>query len=146
MTALPRACLGCGRRVRGRSRCKTCTALRERATKTARRPERRTYSEQQRRARTVADWRIQVGDWCPGYERPAHQAAHLQADHVVEVSAGGSEDGPLQVLCSSCNNAKARATFARMMGVSPLATTPSPPAPPKFATLSGDAAPGPVAG
>jgi hypothetical protein len=103
--------------------------VRERLTKTQRRPLRRTYSEQQRRARTVADWRIQVGDWCPGYQVPAHAAAHLQADHVTEVAAGGREDGPLQVLCPACNSRKARATFARMLAVPPKAGPTSPPRP-----------------
>jgi hypothetical protein len=102
--------------------------LRERITKTQRRPERRTYTEQQRRARTVAEWRIQVGDWCPGYGVPTHQAARLQADHVTEVSAGGREDGPLQVLCPACNNRKARAAFVRMMALPPSDATTSPPA------------------
>jgi 5-methylcytosine-specific restriction protein A len=140
---LPRACLGCGRRVRGRSRCTDCTAQIERA-KAQRRPDRRTYTETRRRARTVAEWRIQVGDWCPGYGRPAHAAAKLQADHVVEVGAGGPEDGPLQVLCPACNNRKAAATFARMLAGSPTGRPLSPRVPANFATHSGDLDGGPV--
>ena len=96
---LLRACLDCGKQVRGKPRCGTCTARVARA-KAAKRPGMRTYSETERRRRLVADHRATIGDWCPGLEdHPAHPSADLVADHVVEVAITGLETGPLRVLC-----------------------------------------------
>ena len=103
---LPRPCLDCGRSVRGKPRCSGCTAKRDQA-KAAKRPGLKTYSETERRRRAVADHRAQVGDWCggvPELHRPAHPAANLTADHLIEVAAGGLESGPLRVLCRSENS------------------------------------------
>jgi 5-methylcytosine-specific restriction protein A len=143
---LRRACLGCGRIVRGASRCPPCQAERDRA-KRARRPELDRYVEQQRRRRAVAHHRATVGDWCPGVPelgRPAHPAANLSADHVVEVAAGGREDGPLVVRCVPCNSARSanvtRRALAELVG-SPQGTAAPTPRPPKFPTHTGDDGP-----
>jgi len=118
---LTRACLDCGRQVRGKPRCSGCTAKQERA-KAAKRPAMRTYSETERRRRLVADHRAEVGDWCPGLEdHPAHPSADLVADHVVEVAIGGLETGPLRVLCRAENSRRS----ARVLDVA-LNRDPSP--------------------
>jgi 5-methylcytosine-specific restriction enzyme A len=104
--SLKRPCLGCGRLVRGNSRCADCRAIRERL-KRARRPERATAAAIARNAAAVADHRATYGDWCPGGPgHPAHPSADLTADHVTEVAAGGPEDGPLVVRCRSYNSAR----------------------------------------
>lgn len=64
------------------------------------------WGERQRRAATVRAWIEEYGYWCPGYQVPAHAADVLTADHIVAVGAGGPEDGPLTVLCRSCNSRK----------------------------------------
>jgi 5-methylcytosine-specific restriction protein A len=101
-------CLGCGRLIdkaasrrqgrhkRGWGRCEGCAAGSYIST-----------AETQRRAETVAAWRAVHGDRCPGWRRPPHAASDLTADHVDAVGAGGREDGPLSVLCRSCNGRKA---------------------------------------
>jgi 5-methylcytosine-specific restriction protein A len=145
---LLRSCLGCGRSVRGRPRCVDCERDYQRA-KRAKRPD--LYAdaaERRRRARTVADHRAIVGDWCPGWSgQPAHQSADLTADHVREVAAGGRPDGKLVVRCRSCNAARsthlARRALAAM-AVPPRGVPASTPRPPKFPT-HGDDGPGPVA-
>ncbi len=109
MSELRRPCLGCGRLVRGSSRCPAC------ATATAaRRPTKPTragytWPEQQRRRSVVAAWRAEHGEVCPGWCRPEHPVVppnRLTADHIVAVGSGGSQAGELQVLCRSCNSAK----------------------------------------
>ncbi|PSR63987.1 hypothetical protein C8259_09045 [Nocardia nova] len=65
----------------------------------------RDYREQQRRAAAVRAHRARRGDWCPGWRRPPHPSADLTADHITPV-ASGRPDGPLQVLCRSCNSRK----------------------------------------
>lgn len=67
----------------------------------------RTWAERQRRARAVRAHRREHGDWCPGYQVPAHPATDLTADHVTPIARGGRPDGPLTVLCRSCNSRKA---------------------------------------
>jgi 5-methylcytosine-specific restriction enzyme A len=144
--ALARACLGCGRLVRGASRCQRCQRDRERA-KSARRPEYKTAAETRRRREAVAAHRAQVGDWCPGVpelHRPAHPSAKLTADHVVEVAAGGPEGGPLVVRCGPCNSARSANVTRRALaelGVSPKGDDPTTPCPPKFPTHTGDDGP-----
>ncbi|MDH6679241.1 5-methylcytosine-specific restriction protein A [Rhodococcus sp. LBL1] len=66
----------------------------------------RTWAERQRRAQTVADHKATHGNWCPGYQVPAHASDRLTADHITPVAAGGAPDGPLGVLCVSCNSRK----------------------------------------
>ena len=127
---LRRACLDCGKLGRWRSRCPQCEALRERA-KVAARPDRKSYAETKRRREAVAAHRAEVGDWCPGVPelgRRAHPSASLQADHVVEVAAGGPEAGPLVVRCGPCNSA--RSANVR----SPLSRTTTPPRTSNFPT------------
>jgi 5-methylcytosine-specific restriction enzyme A len=103
---LTRACLGCGKAVRGKPRCGDCQRVKDMA-KRARRPDLDDHHERERRRRVVADHRAIVGDWCPGYaKRPAHPAADLTADHVREVAKGGRPDGQLVVRCRSCNAAR----------------------------------------
>jgi hypothetical protein len=104
---LTRACLDCGKQVRGKPRCRDCHARIDQA-KQARRPDLHNNTrERERRRLAVADHRAIVGDWCPGWERqPAHPAADLTADHVREVATGGRPDGRLVVRCRSCNSAR----------------------------------------
>jgi len=117
--SLVRACLDCGRQVRGKPRCSGCTAKQDRA-KATRRPAMRTYQETERRRRLVADHRARVGDWCPGLgDHPAHPSADLVADHVVEVAAGGPEAGPLRVLCRAENGRRSARVLSRMLGPDP---------------------------
>ena len=133
---LLRACLDCGKQVRGKPRCGTCTARVARA-KAAKRPGMRTYSETERRRRLVADHRATVGDWCPGLEvHPAHPSADLVADHVVEVAVSGLETGPLRVLCRQENSRRSARVLARYM-----ARDPSPAEQPITLSTSGDSGP-----
>jgi len=66
----------------------------------------RTTAERRRRAAAVTTHRQAHGDWCPGWGRPGHQSTDLTADHITPVAAGGPPDGPLSVLCRSCNARK----------------------------------------
>jgi 5-methylcytosine-specific restriction protein A len=61
-----------------------------------------------RRKAAVDNHRTEHGDWCPGWNRPPHPSADLTADHITEISDGGHPHGELQILCRSCNAAKAR--------------------------------------
>lgn len=67
----------------------------------------RDWTETNRRRAAVKAWRDKHGDWCPGHGRPGHASADLTADHVAPVARGGAPDGPLAVLCRSCNGRKA---------------------------------------
>jgi 5-methylcytosine-specific restriction enzyme A len=128
---LTRACLDCGKQVRGKPRCADCKRQHDRPkdqAKRARRPDLNRNAEIQRRRRAVAEHRATVGDWCPGVPelgRGAHPAANLTADHLVEVGAGGREDGPLVVRCGPCNSARS-ANVTRQVLSRLTATTPSP--------------------
>ena len=131
---LRRACLGCGQLGRWRSRCPRCQAQLDKRKASAR-PALRTYAQTKRRREAVAAHRAEVGDWCPGVSelgRPGHPSARLQADHVVEVAAGGSESGPLVVRCGPCNSARS-ANVRRF----PQGTAAATPRPSKFATHTG---------
>ncbi|MGA5819719.1 HNH endonuclease [Kitasatospora sp. NPDC094028] len=47
------------------------------------------------------------GNWCPGWNAPAHQSTDLTADHVVPLARGGSSTAEnVRVLCRSCNGRK----------------------------------------
>lgn len=64
---------------------------------------RRSAGERKRRAQAVADW-IAIHGWvCPGWHCPPHESRDLTADHMTPVAWGGG-DGPLRVLCRSCNS------------------------------------------
>jgi 5-methylcytosine-specific restriction enzyme A len=116
---LLRACLDCGKQVRGKPRCRDCQAKRDQA-KHARRPDMRTYAETERRRRAVATHRATVGDWCPGMEdHPAHPSADLVADHVIEVAVGGLETGRLRVLCRGENGRRSARVLSRMLALDP---------------------------
>jgi 5-methylcytosine-specific restriction enzyme A len=118
---LNRPCLGCGRAVRGKPRCRDCQAHVDKA-KAAKRPDMRSHAETQRRRRLVAEHRATIGDWCPGLEdHPAHPSADLVADHVIEVAVSGLESGPLRVLCRQENGRRS----ARILTIA-LALDPSP--------------------
>ena len=49
-----------------------------------------TPSWQRLSARVLRAWRGEHGEWCPGYQRPAHATADLTVDHVVPLAAGGA--------------------------------------------------------
>lgn len=106
-------CLDCGKLSKG-ARCPPCADVKRRASNARIRPhsQRRpdyTSAERARRAKAVAAHRAMYGELCPGWMRPAHMAGPsnpLTADHVHEVRHGGSEQGPLGVLCRSCNSGK----------------------------------------
>jgi 5-methylcytosine-specific restriction protein A len=110
-----RICLGwgsesCTARVQG-NRCTRHEDMRKRVSNARVRPHRERRpeygaAERERRAAVVRAWRAEYGDWCPGYGVPAHVSADLTADHLVSVRSGGREDGPLGVLCRSCNGRK----------------------------------------
>jgi 5-methylcytosine-specific restriction enzyme A len=124
--SLLRACLGCGRQVRGKTRCTDCQRAKDQA-KAAKRPDlHNDAKERERRRRVVADHRWIVGDWCPGWERqPAHSSADLTADHVKEVAAGGKPGGRLVVRCRACNSARST-WLARRVLTKIMATDPGP--------------------
>lgn len=61
-----------------------------------------TPGERQRRQAIVNAWRNTHGDWCPGWQRPAHHATDLTAAHVTAVANGGHDING--VLCRSCNS------------------------------------------
>jgi 5-methylcytosine-specific restriction enzyme A len=111
--ALTRPCLNCGKRVRGKPRCRDCQTDHDRA-KRAKRSECDDHRERERRRRLVAEHRATVGDWCPGLEdHPAHPSADLVADHVIEVAISGLASGPLRVLCRSENSRRS----ANLLGI-----------------------------
>jgi 5-methylcytosine-specific restriction enzyme A len=134
---LHRACLDCGKQVRGKPRCRDCHARIDQA-KRARRPDLDDHRERERRRRVVADHRAIVGDWCPGWERkPAHPSADLTADHVKEVGRGGRPDGALVVRCRSCNAARSAHLAHRIL----TSRTPPHPSPGEHAITHSDDAP-----
>jgi 5-methylcytosine-specific restriction protein A len=103
----PRPCLDCGRLTPTGPRCADCERPRARATQRSKR-QRRPYTtpEKRRRAVAVDQWVSTHGQWCPGWQREPHPSSDLVADHVVPYAAGGAEDGPLRVLCRSCNSSR----------------------------------------
>ncbi|MFI9558857.1 hypothetical protein [Nonomuraea endophytica] len=102
MPTKPRSrCPDCHQLHAGTGRCARCSTRAKRQVRPY------TSAERTRRAAAVATWRAEHGDWCPGWRRPGHPARDLTADHIQAVAAGGREDGPLGVLCVSCNGRKA---------------------------------------
>jgi 5-methylcytosine-specific restriction protein A len=106
----PRPCLDCGILTRNASRCDEHQAAWEahrdqtRGTSTQ-----RGYGTAWRRtaAAAVAEHRAIHGDWCPGWNVPAHEASDLTADHIVSKARGGSDEpSNVQVLCRPCNARK----------------------------------------
>lgn len=65
-----------------------------------------TRRERIRRADAVRA-HVELNGWvCPGWQREAHPAENLTADHVVPVAQGGPQGGELRVLCRSCNSTR----------------------------------------
>ncbi|GLY55203.1 HNH endonuclease [Lentzea sp. NBRC 102530] len=88
-------------------RCLSCAAVVDRGRTQGKRERRPyTHAERQRRAAAVDAHVAEHGPWCPGWSVPAHESDDLTADHVDPVAAGGAEDGPLGVLCRTCNGRK----------------------------------------
>jgi hypothetical protein len=102
---LLRGCLDCRTAVRGKARCIDCQRQHDQ-TKAAKRPRFEAYSEQQRRARTVAEWRSLIVRCVPcnsarsalalrslttllGQDPslPEHAIAHLDGDDPGPVAA-----------------------------------------------------------
>jgi len=100
------ACPSCGAPRPAGGRCPRCPWTPHKQT----RPDLRTNASKRRHAKAVAAWVAVNGWWCPGWRVPAHPATRLTADHITPVAADGDPDGPLQVLCLSCNSRKAAST------------------------------------
>ncbi|HMS75626.1 HNH endonuclease [Gordonia sp. (in: high G+C Gram-positive bacteria)] len=115
MRARLRVCAepGCGR-VQAGARCPDHQAQRNRWLSSTTPTKRSQDRDRHRRAAVVARHRRRFGDWCPGFEVPAHASSDLTADHVHELQAGGRWDGRLQVLCRACNSRKGTRTTAAM--------------------------------
>lgn len=70
------------------------------------------HGDRVRRAETVAAYRAEHGDWCPGYAprgRDPHWATQsnpLTADHTVSHREAGHEGSDLTVRCRACNASK----------------------------------------
>jgi 5-methylcytosine-specific restriction protein A len=105
-----RPCLGCRRLTRNPSRCDTCQAARQQQIDQARgSTHQRGYGSTWQRTSTaaIARHREQYGNWCPGWQVPAHQDTDLTADHIVAKANGGSDDqANVQVMCRKCNARK----------------------------------------
>ena len=67
-----------------------CTEHARQSNRSRHNPLYSTRAWQRLSARVLRTWRGQHGDWCPGYERDAHPASDLTADHVVPLAAGGA--------------------------------------------------------
>ena len=71
-----------------------------------------TRAWQRLSARVLRAWRGEHGNWCPGYQRPAHPADDLTVDHVIPLATGGApfDIANTAVLCRSCNSTKGAST------------------------------------
>lgn len=93
-----RPCLDCRQPTTG-TRCPTCQT-----TRTNNRNRRRTWYHgtwQTTRRAVLTAWRAEHGNWCPGWNRPAHPATDLTVDHV-----NPRDPHTLGVLCRACNGSK----------------------------------------
>lgn len=103
-------CLGCGELTRNGSRCETCQTALDRQHEIARGTStQRGYGSAWRKTarEAVAAHRQAHGDVCLGWNRPAHPATDLTADHRIPKALGGTDEpSNVQVLCRSCNSAK----------------------------------------
>lgn len=62
-----------------------------------------------RQAATLAAWRSQNGERCPGWGEPSHYATPdnpLTVDHTLGLARGGEHRQSLGVLCRRCNGRK----------------------------------------
>lgn len=104
MPRAPKPCAQCGAPVVARTYCDTCQTEKRRTaplSPTARHAN--TTTERQRRKAAVLAW-VRINGWvCPGWQRAPHPAHDLTAAHITAVRDGGG-DGPLTVLCRSCNS------------------------------------------
>lgn len=106
-----RPCLDCGA-LTGESRCPDCKRADQARRDRARAPRRRrrppaTSAETRRRRETVAEWIARNGIVCPGWRCEPHAVTPpniLTADHIAPHAVTGTDDGPLRVLCRSCNS------------------------------------------
>ena len=88
-------------------RCSDCTRAYRRDHPEAESPttQKRTKAERARRAAAVTAW-VSINGWtCPGWQRDPHPSHDLTADHVTPVAHGGI-NGPLRILCRSCNSSR----------------------------------------
>ncbi|MEV6046048.1 HNH endonuclease [Streptomyces xanthochromogenes] len=101
-----RPCLDCGRLTRNPSRCDACAAAFNQRRGSA---TQRGYGSAWRTVRdtAVANHRAVYGDWCPGWNVPAHTADDLTGDHIKPKSRGGTNTPDnVAVLCRACNSRK----------------------------------------
>lgn len=105
-----RPCLNCSKLTRNASRCDTCQAAWQAQHDQQRgSASQRGYGSQWRRtaATAVTNHRQVYGNWCPGWNVPAHAAADLTGDHIVAKANGGTDSADnVQILCRSCNSRK----------------------------------------
>ncbi|MFG2722701.1 HNH endonuclease [Streptomyces sp. NPDC048416] len=101
-----RPCLDCGTLTRNPSRCDACTTAFNQRRGSA---TQRGYGSAWRhtRGQAVTAHRQAYGDWCPGWNVPAHPAVDLTGDHKIPKSRGGADTlDNVAVLCRACNSRK----------------------------------------
>lgn len=135
-----RPCADCGADCRG-TRCRPCyrKAFPPRVVREY------NWRERQRRKAAVDAHRAEFGDVCPGYGVEPHPSSRLTADHEVPVGAGGAEDGPLAILCVSCNARKRDGRPAVAKGPNRAKPPAVRPTKPRSPAPSGDPMPTPAA-
>lgn len=105
-----RPCLNCGTLTRNPSRCDPCQATWQQSRDQQRgSAHQRGYDSAWRRisATAVANHRQVYGDWCPGWNIPAHRATDLTGDHIIAKANGGKDSADnVQILCRGCNARK----------------------------------------
>jgi len=111
-----RSCLRCRQLTSRPSRSGLCAECQAEAE--AERPARAIYDSPRWRrlaGQVVLSWVRRHGWTCPGYERSAHRALDLTADHRVPLAAGGApwDRANIGVLCRSCNGRKSAAPATR---------------------------------
>jgi 5-methylcytosine-specific restriction enzyme A len=118
---------GCEYPVFRGGRCLPHHRIVDRARSRRRRAQGYTNSERVRRRRVVDAHLRTFGLVCPGWHTPAHRVPsrrQLTADHLVPTSLGGPMDGPLRVLCVSCNAARGARPNRRIRAPAPARARP----------------------